>query len=65
MSPTLISIMDSMGTIFRNGDVSLAHGALDFYGAAHSINRACKFDQGTIASSLDDATAMFGDLGID
>jgi hypothetical protein len=52
-------------TIFGNGGVSLDHCALDFHGAAHSIDSACEFHQGTIPSGLDDAAAVLGDLGID
>ena len=51
--------------IFGNGGVSLGHGALDFHGAAHCIDRTCKLDQRAIACSLDNAAAMFGNLGID
>ncbi len=51
--------------IFGNGSVTPDHGTLDFHRAAHSIDCTCKFDQGTIASSLDDAAAVFVDLGVD
>jgi phosphomevalonate kinase len=38
---------------------------LDFNCAAHGIDGACKFDQNTIASGLDNAAAVFGDLGVE
>ena len=51
--------------IFGNGGVALRHGALDFHGAAHGIDRACKLDQRTVACRFDDTAAMLRDLGID
>src|SRR5262245_21536817 len=44
--------------------ISLAHAALDFGGAAHRIDRACKLDQCAVALSLDDAAMVLRDLGI-
>ena len=51
--------------IFGNVSIALGHGTLDFHGAAHRIDGARKFDQRTVARRLDDAAAMFGNLGID
>src|SRR5262245_49273621 len=51
--------------VFGNVDVALGHRALDFHGATHGIDRACKFDQCPVARGLDDTAAMFGDFGID
>ena len=45
--------------------VTLGHTALDFDGAAHSIDNTDEFHQHPVAGGLDDPAAMFGDLGID
>src|SRR5262249_46143577 len=45
--------------------VALQHSALDVHRAAHGVNNADEFYQHTVASGLDDATAVFRDLGID
>ena len=41
------------------------HSALHLGGAAHRIDDAREFHQQTIASGLDDAALMLGDLRID
>ena len=48
-----------------SGSVSPGHSALDFHGTAHCVDRARKFDQGTITRGLHDAAAMLGNLRID
>jgi len=45
-----------------SGSVSPGHSALDFHGTAHCVDRARKFDQGTITRGLHDAAAMLGNL---
>ena len=64
MSPTLMPMRNS---IRRSSETSalLGHAALDFHGAAHRIDGACKLNQGTVTRGLDDAAAMLRDLGID
>jgi hypothetical protein len=41
------------------------HATLNFDGASRCINGTGKLDQHAVASCLDDASAMFGDCGID
>jgi hypothetical protein len=48
----------------RGRRIALAHAALNLDGAAHGVDRASEFNQGTVAGPLDDATAMLGDLGL-
>ena len=50
--------------IFGNVGIALGYGALDFHGAAHSIDRASKLDQNAITGGLDDAAAILSNLGI-
>src|SRR5262249_31286829 len=46
----------------RHRFVPQVHPTLDFNGAAPCVYRTCELDQDSIACSLDDAAAMFGDL---
>src|SRR6478736_7300711 len=50
--------------ILRHGGILLGHAALDFNRIAHRIDRTGKLDQHSVARSLDDATTMRGDSGI-
>ena len=45
--------------------IAFGHAALDFDGAAHSIDDADEFHQHAVAGGLDDAAPVLGDLGID
>src|SRR5581483_4921873 len=49
------------------GDVDIAqvHAALDLDRATDRIDGTAEFDQHAVAGGLDDATAIFGDFGID
>jgi len=49
--------------VLRYRCIALYHAALDLNGAARSIHSTCELNQNTIASSLNDATAMLGDFG--
>ena len=49
----------------RKTSISLHHAALHFECAAHSVNNAAKFDDGTITRALDHAPMMHGDDWID
>ena len=44
--------------------IALNHSALDFYGAPHRVNRACKLNQHAVAGRLDDVSPVFLYLGI-
>jgi hypothetical protein len=50
--------------ILRHGGILLGHAALDFNRIAHRIDRTGKLDQHSVARSLDDATTMRGDCGV-
>ena len=52
-------------SIGRHSVVALGHPPLHFDRAPHRINHARELDQHPVAGSLDDATMMFSDLGID
>ena len=49
----------------RKAGISLHHAALHFDGAAHGVDDAAKFDDGSIARALDHAPVMHGDGRID
>jgi hypothetical protein len=51
--------------ILRYIEVLLSHSALDFDGATGCVYDAGELDQHAVASSLDNASTMFGDSGID
>src|SRR5262249_31718867 len=44
--------------------ISLAHATLDFGGAAHCIDRACKLDQRAAAGGLEEGAGVLCALGI-
>jgi hypothetical protein len=44
---------------------SLDHTVLHLDGAAHRVDHAAKFDDGPIASALDDPPVVNGDYGVD
>ena len=48
--------------VLRHGCVTLDHAVLNFNSTARSVYGACELNQDTIASPLDDAAAMIGDL---
>jgi hypothetical protein len=48
----------------RDTDVAFGHRLLHFDRAAHRIDDAGKFHQQAVASGLDDAAPVLGDLGI-
>src|SRR5262245_55762439 len=50
---------------FRNAGVSFAHLALNVGGAGDGIYYARKLDQHAVASQLDDAPPVLGDLGVE
>ena len=50
--------------ILRYGGILRCHAALDFNRIAHRIDCASKLDQHSVARSLDDATTMRGDCGV-
>ena len=45
--------------------VALSHALLDSDGALSGVDHGGEFEQQSVAHGLDDAAAMFGDLGID
>ena len=49
----------------RKTGISLDHAALHFDGAAHGVDDAAKFDDGSIARALDHAPVVHGDGRID
>jgi len=51
--------------ILRDASVAPDHRLLDFDRAAHSVDRAAKFDDGAVAGPLDHAAVMGGDGRID
>ena len=51
-------------TVFGSVDIALGHCALDFHGAPHRVDGACKLNQRPIARVFDDAAPVLGDLGI-
>ena len=51
-------------TRLQNIRVAHPHLALDLDRAAHRVDDAGEFDEQPVAGRLNDATAMFGDLGI-
>jgi hypothetical protein len=51
--------------IFGYGGAACGHATLDFHRATHGIDRACKFDERTVACGLHDTAAVFGNLWID
>nr|WP_292598640.1 hypothetical protein [Mesorhizobium sp.] len=50
---------------FRNGPVSLEHGALHGNGAGHRLNDRGKLQQQTVAGRLDDMALVLGDERVD
>src|SRR5262249_42183489 len=55
---------DLNALIFRNVDIAGRHAPLDFHGAKHSVDCACKFDQQAIPRGFDDTAAMLGNSWI-
>ena len=51
--------------IFGHAGVTLDHGVLHFYGAAHGIDDAAEFDNRAVAGPFDETSAIGGDGGVD
>src|SRR5262249_51385641 len=49
----------------RHAGVALAHAALDFHRATHSVDDARELDQHAVAGGLDDLAAVLLDLRVD
>ena len=49
----------------RHAGIALNHAALDFDGAAHSVDHAAKLDERPVAGQLDSAAVMQGDGRVD
>jgi len=55
-----------LDALFRgHADVALGHPALQIDRAAHRVDDAGEFDEEAIAGGLDDAAAVFDDLGVE
>jgi hypothetical protein len=51
--------------ILGDAGVALDHGVLDFDRAAHRVDDAAEFDDGSVAGALDDAPVVHGDGGVE
>jgi hypothetical protein len=64
-SPRWMPMRNSIRLAWGYLRVLVGHAALNVDGASRCINGTGKFDQHTVASGLDDATAMCGDCGVE
>jgi hypothetical protein len=64
MSPTLMPMRNSIRLSAGTSTFALEHAALNFNGAAHSVDDADEFHQHAISGRLNDMAAVLGDFGI-